>query len=137
MCPLFLEDMGVESFILDKTTTNEEVEDIYQNFEKTLEQGKCVAFIVRKGALSYDEKVTYCNEYSMKREDIIEFMETMSVSGLTAKNLSTVIPESIHLIKSSKSLRGRLHRKIIHKDEESESILLALLFNQKQPYFPT
>lgn len=45
--------------------------------------------------------------------------------------VSTVIPESIHLIKSSKSLRGRLHRKIIQKDEESESILLALLLNQK------
>lgn len=33
--------------------------------------------------------------FGWKREDIIEFMETMSVSGLTAKNLSTVLVDEV------------------------------------------
>ena len=33
--------------------------------------------------------------FGWKREDIIDFMETMSVSGLTAKNLSTVLVDEV------------------------------------------
>lgn len=41
-------------------------------FKKILNSGKQVAFVIRKGALSYDGKVEYKNENSMVREDIIK-----------------------------------------------------------------
>ena len=66
-----LEDMGIESFIIGKETTDEEVSAAMKHFNDVLASGKDVAFVIRKGALSYDEKVTYKNENLMVREDII------------------------------------------------------------------
>ena len=66
-----LEDMDITPFIIGKETTDEEVCAAMENFRKILDAGKDVAFVVRKGALSYDRKVVYSNEYSMKREEII------------------------------------------------------------------
>lgn len=67
-----LDDMDIKSFIVDKTTEPSEIEETMKEFTKLLEAGKSVAFVVRKGALSYDGSVTYKNAYSMSREDIIK-----------------------------------------------------------------
>lgn len=66
-----LEDMGIESFILSKDTTPEDLAKVMESFGVLLKQGKDVAFVVRKGALSYEEKTTYRNAYGMLREDAI------------------------------------------------------------------
>ncbi|MCR5397925.1 MAG: phosphonopyruvate decarboxylase, partial [Lachnospiraceae bacterium] len=52
-------------------TTTEYVEKMMDIYKPLLKSGKSVAFVVRKGALSYDEKVVYKNNYSMTREEII------------------------------------------------------------------
>lgn len=74
-----LEDMDIQPFIIDKETTDEEVIDIMRTFRDVLEAGKSVAFVIRKGALSYDGKVLYDNENNMLREDIIKHI--IRVSG--------------------------------------------------------
>ncbi len=74
-----LEDLGIESFILDKETTIDELENVMKEFRKLLNEGKQVAFVVRKNALEYDEKVVYQNDNTMNREEIIEHI--VSVSG--------------------------------------------------------
>lgn len=66
-----LEDMGIKTFIIGKDTTNNEVASAMQEFKAILSQGKDVAFVIRKGALSYDEKVAYINHNIMTREEII------------------------------------------------------------------
>ncbi len=66
-----LEDMGIRYFVLDKDTTEEEVTEIMQEFWAVLEQGRDVAFVIRKGALTYEEKVEYHNDNPMLREEII------------------------------------------------------------------
>ncbi len=66
-----LEDMGVPSFIIGKETTDEEVEAIMNQYRALLNKGKDVAFLVRKGAISYDGKIKYENENTMSREEII------------------------------------------------------------------
>ena len=66
-----LDDMGIESCILDKETTEDELESIMQRFKTTLSRGKNVAIVVRKGSLSYDGKVSYSNDNPMVREEII------------------------------------------------------------------
>lgn len=67
-----LEDMGIKAFVIGKDTTDEEVETAMADFREVLADGKDVAFVIRKGALSYDEKVKYENENAMVREEIIQ-----------------------------------------------------------------
>lgn len=67
-----LEDMGIESFIIGKETTDREVETAMSEFRKILSSGKDVAFIIRKDAISYDGNVKYKNSNIMIREEVIE-----------------------------------------------------------------
>jgi len=66
-----MEDMDIATCILSKDTTEAQLEEKMAEFCPLLAEGKQVAFIVRKGALSFDGKVTYSNEHTMLREEII------------------------------------------------------------------
>lgn len=66
-----LEDMNIETFVIRKETTDEEVAHAMEGFKRLLEEGRDVAFVIGKGALSYDEKVSYSNDNEMIREEII------------------------------------------------------------------
>ena len=66
-----MEDMDIATFIINKTTTEEELTAAMASFRPLLSKGKSVAFVVRKGGLAFDEEVTYANEYPMTREEII------------------------------------------------------------------
>ena len=74
-----LEDMDIQPFVIAKETTDEEVSDTMQDFRKILAAGKSVAFVIRKGALSYGEKTVYENKNEMTREEIIRHI--VKVSG--------------------------------------------------------
>lgn len=67
-----LEDMDIATSIISKDTTEAELKNQMQEFRKVLAQGKSVAFVVRKGALSYANKVVYSNDYTMTRETVLE-----------------------------------------------------------------
>ena len=73
-----LDDMGIESFIIGKETTDEEVASAMERFSGILAEGKDVAFVIRKGALSYDEKIKYSNSNTMLREEIIQHIVKFS-----------------------------------------------------------
>lgn len=74
-----LDDMGIKSYVIDKETTIEELSRVMEDYKTSLAEGKDVSFVIRKGAFSYDEKVTYYNSNTMLREDIIEHI--VEVSG--------------------------------------------------------
>lgn len=74
-----LEDMNIASFILDSDTSEEQLQETMTEFRKILDAGGDVAFVVRKGALSYEKEMNYKNEYTMSREEIIRHI--VSVSG--------------------------------------------------------
>lgn len=67
-----LDDMGIKSYIIGTDTSDEEVAAAMEGFKSELAAGKDVAFVIRKGSLTYDEKVVYKNDNLMVREDIIE-----------------------------------------------------------------
>lgn len=67
-----LEDMDISSFVIDPEETEEHLRSVMTDFRKCLNSGKSVAFVVRKGALTYDREVRYENPYSLRREEIIE-----------------------------------------------------------------
>lgn len=74
-----LHDLGIDTFVIEKTTTKEEVEGQLAAWQETLRRGKQVAFVVKKGALSFDGHAEYKNDYTLSRERIIE--RIASVSG--------------------------------------------------------
>lgn len=67
-----LEDMGIKPFIIGKDTTDQEIMFAMNDFENVLAEGKAVAFVVRKGALSYEKEAIYVNDNFMTREKIIQ-----------------------------------------------------------------
>lgn len=67
-----LEDMDIKPFVIGKETTEEELKSAMEKFKEILSTGKNVAFVIRKGALSYNEKIEYKNDNKMVREDIIK-----------------------------------------------------------------
>ena len=75
-----LEDMDIAAFVIGKETTDDEAAEAMGNFRKLLSMGKSVAFVIRKGALSYDDRVKYENENSMIREEIISHIVKASGS---------------------------------------------------------
>ncbi|MFR3358315.1 MAG: phosphonopyruvate decarboxylase [Eubacterium sp.] len=73
-----LEDMDVAAYVVTKETTEEELDAQMQVFRSLLAQGKDVAFVVKKGALSFEKNVEYSNKNHMCREEIIEHIVNVS-----------------------------------------------------------
>ena len=73
-----LDLMEIRSFVIGKDTTDNEVRAVMAEFRPLLEAGKDVAFIIRKGALTDSEPMTYSNPYSMNREEIIRHIVAAS-----------------------------------------------------------
>ena len=67
-----LDVMDITYFIITPETTIEEINEAINNFKSLLWQGKQVAFVVKKNALTYEWIVEYKNDNVMKREEIIE-----------------------------------------------------------------
>ena len=73
-----LDDLDIASFTVGKETTAAEVGEVMKRFRELLSAGKQVAFVIRKGALSFDVKVKYANGYEMRREDVIRHVTAVS-----------------------------------------------------------
>ena len=73
-----LEDMDVAAYVVTKETTEEELDAQMQVFRSLLAKGKDVAFVVKKGALSFGKNVEYSNKNQMCREEIIEHIVNVS-----------------------------------------------------------
>ena len=74
-----LDDMGIENFIIGADTTEDELMAKMDEFRSILATGKDVAFVIRKGALTDAPKVSYKNDNTMVREEIIKHI--VAVSG--------------------------------------------------------
>lgn len=69
-----LEDMDIAYMVISKETTRDELIVQMNEYQRLLSKGKCVAFVVRKGALSFDKKMEYSNSYSLLREEVMEMI---------------------------------------------------------------
>ena len=66
-----LEIMDIEYLVLDKNTTELDLENKMKEFKILLDKGKSVAFVVKKGGLTYDKEVEYKNSNTGLREELI------------------------------------------------------------------
>ena len=67
-----LDDLDISHFTIDPSTEVNEIQEARDGFMPLLGKGKQVAFIIKKGALSFDGKIDYSNGSLLKREEIIE-----------------------------------------------------------------
>ncbi|MCZ0861984.1 phosphonopyruvate decarboxylase [Methanocorpusculum vombati] len=74
-----LDTLQIPYLVIDKDTNPEILQQIAEKFSETLSKGNSVAFVIKKGALTYDQPVMYQNSNSLLREDIIK--EITNVSG--------------------------------------------------------
>ncbi|MBQ3428584.1 MAG: phosphonopyruvate decarboxylase [Mogibacterium sp.] len=89
-----LEDMDISTYIIGEHTTEEELEDVMEDFRGMLAAGKQVSFVVRKGALEYGGVSKYANGNKLIREDVVRHIidvtgddPIVSTTGKTSREL--------------------------------------------------
>lgn len=101
-----LEDMDISVFVITKETTQDELDAEMKKFKKILEKGKSVAFVVKKGALEYDEKVTYENGRTMLREEIINHIADVTGEDVIVSTTGKASRELFEI----REARGQSHK---------------------------
>lgn len=92
-----LKDMGIAAFIVGKETTKQEVMEAMEGFSHLLKTGKSVAFLIRKGALSYEETIEYKNCNKISREEAIQHIIEVSGSDLVVSTTGKASRELFEL----------------------------------------
>ena len=89
-----LKDLGIKFFVMSQDTSIQELDNVMKDFKLELNNGHCAAFVIRKGALTYGEKISYSNNYFMIREEIIRHIikfsgdsPIISTTGKTSREL--------------------------------------------------
>lgn len=67
-----LDELDIENYIVSSDTTVEELSTVMCEYRTKLVAGKQVAFVIRKGALTYDGNCVFKNDYTMTREEIVQ-----------------------------------------------------------------
>ena len=67
-----LEDMDIKTYVINSDTSVEELKKKMDEVLPLFKLGKSVALVVRKGGLTFKERVEYKNNFSMPREEIIK-----------------------------------------------------------------
>lgn len=73
-----LDDMDVCYYVIDSNTTEDMVQTAMEEFRSKLNEGRQVAFVIRKNGLKFSGKITYKNENSMMREEVITHIVSYS-----------------------------------------------------------
>lgn len=73
-----LRDIGIYTFIIDKAESEESFQGDLQGAKILLRNSKSVAFLVRKGGLSWDKNMGFKNPYKIIRESAIERLVRIS-----------------------------------------------------------
>lgn len=86
--------LGIEYMVIDKDTRGEALAERMTAFANLFKSGKSAAIVVKKGALTYQEKVVYANGNTTSREDIIRLITEasgediiVSTTGKTSREL--------------------------------------------------
>lgn len=97
-----LEDIGLETSVISADTTENEVAEKMAEYQKVLEQGKSVAFIVRKNALVYEEPVKYNNENTLNREETLAKIVEIAKEDLMVSTTGKISRELFEIREKNK-----------------------------------
>lgn len=89
-----LDILGITYMLISKDTTENDLHAQMERFLRILSSGRSIAFVIDKGSLSSDTSPDYGNEYSARREDIIDAIIThakddviVATTGKTSREL--------------------------------------------------
>lgn len=126
-----LEDMDIKHFIIGKETTEDEIRGAMAEFSILFGKGKCAAFVVRKGALSYDEKVKYSNPNNMMREEIIKHIVDAAGEDVIVSTTGKASRELFE-IRESRGMSHKYDFLTVGSMGHSSSIALGVALNKPE-----
>lgn len=124
-----LENMGLYTIVLSKEISIEDLKDKMADIQYFLKKGKSVAFLVKKGALSYNKTVAYKNSYEMLRELVIEHIMKAAGQDVIVSTTGKISRELFEI----RSKKGQEHQKdflTVGSMGHSSSIALAIALNK-------
>lgn len=124
-----LDLMDIKNFIISEDTTIEELKEVMDEFNKLLDEGKSVAFVVRKNALNYSEKVVYENDNDMIREEIIEHIINVTSEDPIVSTTGKVSRELFEL-RESKNQQHKYDFLTVGSMGHTSSIALGVAINK-------
>lgn len=124
-----LEDIGLYTIVLSKETSINKLREEMVDVRCILEQGKSVAFLVRKGALVYDKRVIYKNDYEMLRELVIEHVVEAAGQDVIVSTTGKASRELFE-IRGKKGQEHQTDFLTVGSMGHSSSIALAIALNK-------
>lgn len=73
-----LENADIKTFVVTKTTSEQELSEYLSEAKKLFAIGKSAALVIKKGALEFERKISYKNDIEMQREDILRHIAHVS-----------------------------------------------------------
>lgn len=101
-----LEDMDVAVMVIAKDTDEEELKTKVKEFQHFLDKNKSVAFVIKKGGLTYDGKVKYKNENTLMREEVINHLVAVSEDDIIVSTTGKTSRELFEI----REQRGQSHK---------------------------
>lgn len=123
-----LEDLDIKTFVVSNDTTKDDINNVMSEFKGLLSKGKQVAFVVKKNALEYDQKVKYTNNYSMSREEVIKHIISISKDDPI---ISTTGKASRELFEARKENEHQYDFLTVGSMGHSSSIALGVAINKQ------
>ncbi|MFT4186385.1 MAG: phosphonopyruvate decarboxylase [Micrococcaceae bacterium] len=122
--------LNLEVMVLDKETTAAEVADKVKNFQGQFNQGKSLAFLVKKGAFEDTVKANYQNNYELVREDIVEKVVEVADEDIIVSTTGKASRELFE-IREAKKQSHKYDFLTVGSMGHSSSIALAIAQNKK------
>ena len=105
--PRMLEDMDIEAFVLSKDTEQKELDAALAHFDELFAVGKQAAIVVKKGALEFDKKIKFANQYAMTRESIIEHITAVTGDDVIVSTTGKASRELFEIREAQNTHHGR------------------------------
>ncbi|MBO4865966.1 MAG: phosphonopyruvate decarboxylase [Ruminococcus sp.] len=125
-----LEDMEIESFVISKDTTEDDLRGAVAEFEKAFAEGRQAAFVIRKGALTYEKKMSYKNSYAMSREEVIRHIVSFTADDPVVSTTGKASRELFEIREQNGQHHGRDFL-TVGSMGHSSSIALGIALNKK------
>lgn len=124
-----LEVIDIAYMIIDKDTTTEDFRNKHTQFQALFDAGKSVAFVVKKGGLTYDKKIEYKNNNIMLREQIINHIVNVADEDIIISTTGKISRELFEI----REKKGQSHKRdflTVGSMGHSSSIALSIAFNK-------
>ena len=121
--------MDISYMIVDKNTDEFEIKNRISEFRTLLNNGKSVAFVIKKGGLTYDEEVEYRNANTTMREEIIRRITDISKEDIIVSTTGKTSRELFEI----REQKGQPHKYdflTVGSMGHSSSIALGIALNK-------